>query len=718
MLRIADRVVGSIAILVVCLAIVGCGGSSSSGGPQPTKVTPASAQVPLGGTQQFTASTPSVAWSLSGAGAVGAITAGGLYTAPTSGTTPANFEVTATPQTGAAGTAPVTIPAVGVSVSPQMAAVVATTQSRQFQATVTGTTQTSVTWSVDGTDGGNAAVGTISATGLYTPPANAGTHAVKATSVADSTKSASATIAITDLSGVFTYHNDVARDGANPQEYGLTASSVKMATFGKLFSCAVDGAAYTQPLWIPSLNVGGNVRNVLFVATQHDSLYALDADASPCHQLWHINLLDAAHGGTAGEVPVPTADVGNGFQDIQPEIGVTGTPVIDPATNTLYVVSKSEGPAGTFHQRLHALDEFTGNEKFSGPVNIAASVAGTGDGSVGGVLTFDPQNQHQRSGLALVNGAVYIAWASHEDRDPYHGWLMSYDASTLTQVAVFNANPDGSRAGIWMGGGAPAVDSFGNLYLSTGNGTFDGNSGTPPDNDFGDSVLKIGTSGLSVDDWFTPFNQNFLNGQDLDVASAGMVVLPDQTSGPPHLLVAGGKEGKLYLLDRDNMGKYCGGCNISDTNILQSFLAAPAIFGTPAFWQNNLYLGGTDDNLRSFAFDSASGLFNTAASSSTSANFSFPGPPPSVSSQGATNGIVWAIDSSRYGVPSSQGSGPALLHAYDAANLATELWNSSQAAGNRDVPGNAVKFTVPTVANGKVYIGTRTEIDVYGLLPN
>ncbi len=605
-----------------------------------------------------------------------------------------------------------------VTVTPQAAAVVVTTQSQQFQATVTNNSQTGVTWSVDGTVGGNAAVGTISASGLYTPPASAGTHTVRATSVADSTKSASATIAVTDLSGVFTYHNDLARDGTNIQEYALTASSVKTATFGKLFSCAVDGNAYTQPLWIPSLNVGGNIRNVLFVATQHDSFYALDADASPCQQLWHVNLLDTAHGGTSGEVPVPTADVGSGFQDIQPEIGVTGTPVIDPATNTLYVVSKSEGPVGTFHQRLHALDAFTGNEKFSGPVTMAAAVAGTGDGPVGGVLTFNPQNQHQRSGLVLVNGVVYIAWASHEDRDPYHGWLMGYNASTLAQVAVFNANPDGSRDGIWMGGGAPAVDSFGNLFFSTGNGTFDADSPSFPNNDFGDSILRVGTAaGLTVDDWFTPFNQDILNNWDQDVASAGMVVLPDQVSGPAHLLVAGGKEGKLYLIDRDNMGGYCSACTW-DTNVLQSFLAAPAIFGTPAFWQNNLYLGGTGDNLRSFAFNTSTGFFNTSASSFTSANFSFPGPTPSVSSQGASNGVLWAIDSSRYGVPSSSGSGPALLHAYDAANLATELWNSAQAAGNRDVAGNAVKFTVPTVANGKVYIGTRTEIDVYGLLPN
>ena len=607
---------------------------------------------------------------------------------------------------------------ISVSVSPKRAAVVATTQSAQFSATVTGDPQNRVTWSVDGVDGGSAAVGTISGSGLYAPPASAGTHSIRAASTVDTTKSASATIAVTDLSGVATYHNNLARDGTNPQEYALTTSSVNTATFGKLFSCPVDGAAYTQPLWVPSLNFSGQTRNAIFVATQHDSAYAFDADAKPCSQLWRVNLLDAAHGGTVGEIPVPTADVGNGFQDIQPEIGVTGTPVVDQTSGTLYVVSKSEGPAGTFHQRLHALDLITGSEKYSGPIEIAASVPGTGDGSVGGVLAFNSQNQHQRSALTLVNGIVYIVWASHEDRDPYHGWLIAYDATTLAQLAVFNANPDGSRAGIWMAGGAPAVDTFGNLYLSTGNGTFDGNSPSPPNDDFGDTVLKIATSsGLFVDDWFTPFNQDFLNGFDIDLGSSGVVVLPDQNSGPAHLLVAGGKEGRLYLLDRDAMGHFCAICNINDTNILESFLAAPAIFGTPAFWQNKLYLGGTSDNIGLFTFDPVTGLFDTTASSRSVTSYPFPGPTPSVSAQGASGGVVWAIDSSRYGVPSAYGLGPAILHAYDAGNLSTELWNSSQAANNRDTAGNSVKFTVPSVANGKVYIGTRTEIDVYGLLP-
>src|SRR5712664_2472965 len=295
---------------------------------------------------------------------------------------------------------------VGVNISPVRAAVVAVTQMVQFKATVTGDPTNSVTWSVDGVAGGNTAVGTVSISGFYTPPAGGGAHRVQAASTVDTTKSASATIAVTDLTGVVTYHNNVARDGTNTQEYALTTSTVTTTSFGKIFSCPVDGAAYTQPLWVPGLNIGGVLRNAIFVATQHDSVYAFDADLSPCSQLWHVNLLDTAHGGTSGETPVPTGDVGSGFQDILPEIGVTGTPVIDPTSGTLYLVSKSEGPAGSFHQRLHALDLISGNEKFAGPVTIAASVAGTGDGSVIGILNFDPQNEHQRGALTLVNGTI------------------------------------------------------------------------------------------------------------------------------------------------------------------------------------------------------------------------------------------------------------------------------------------------------------------------
>jgi hypothetical protein len=590
-----------------------------------------------------------------------------------------------------------------------------------------------------------ASAGTFSnqgkTTATYVAPNAAGNVSVTATSLADATKSASATIAITDLTGVTTYHNDLSRDGANTHEFALTTSSVKGGTFGKLFSCPVDGAIYAQPLWVANLTINSVKHNVAIVATQHESVYAFDADAGSCSTLWHVSLVDNSHGGVAAEVSVPAGPgglVGSGFGDIAPEVGVTGTPVIDASTNTLYVVSKSVITAGpTFFQRLHALDLATGSEKLGGPTPISASVNGTAPDAVAGKVSFDPQNQHQRAGLALVNGIVYIAWASHEDHDQYHGWIMGYNASTLGQIpgAVFNTTPNTistfaySRGGIWMAGGAPAADASNNLYLITGNGTYDGIA------NFSDSILKFSTaSGLALTDWFTPSDQSTLDSFDLDLGSGGAVVLVDQTIAPKHLLIGGGKhgsgsDGQIYVLNRDLMGQF----TITDGGIVQKFPLNVSIFATPAFWQNNLYVAGAGGAVTAFSFNPATGQFNPTPSSQSASSYGFPGATPSVSSNGSANGIVWAIDNSKYCTPQSPACGPAVLHAYNATNLATELWNSSQGAGN--TAGNAVKFTVPTVANGKVYIGTRGndcgptcavppvqtipgELDVYGLLPN
>jgi hypothetical protein len=628
----------------------------------------------------------------------------------------------------ACGGSPSTIPPppqVAVSIHPQGASVVAGSQNQQFSANVTGDSKNlGVSWSVDGIGGGNSAVGVISSSGLYTPPSIAGSHKVTATSVADTSKSASAPMGVTDLAGVSTYHYDLARDGVNSHEFALTTADVNRNTFGKLFSCPVDSAVYTETLWVPSLNVNGSLHNVIFVATQHNSLYAFDADASPCLQLWHVNLIDAAHGGTTGETAVVWSDVGSGYKDIYPEIGVTSTPVIDPATNTLYVMSKSESGGPVFYQRLHAVDLTTGNEKFSAPVNISATVAGTGDGASGSSVAFDSRSEHARSALALVNGVVYISWASHEDTFPYHGWIIGYSAANLQQqVGVFNTSPNGGLDGIWMAGGAPAADAGGNLYVATGNGTFDADQSTAPNTDYGDSTLRIGTTtALSVTDYFAPNDQATLSLNDTDLGSGGVTLLPDQTSGPvPHLLISGGKEGVLYLIDRDNMGHFQVASN---NQIVQSFFADNGSFTTTSFWQNNLYIAGAyqgaTDNLRMYSFNPGIGRFNTIPSAISAHSFPFPGATTSVSSSGTSNGIVWAVDSSCYGVPSPSCAGvngPAILFAFDATSVATELWDSSQAASQRDQAGNAVKFTVPTVANGKVYIGTRTEVDVYGLLP-
>jgi len=660
---------------------------------------------------------------------------------------------------GSSGGGIVVIPSATVSVSPKLAAIAAVTQTQQFTATVTGNvSDLSVSWSVDNTAGGNTSVGTISSSGLYTPPATGGAHTITATSVALPTASASASIAVTDLPGVFTYHNDVSRDGADTQEYALTASSVSTQTFGKLFSCPVDGAVYTQPLWVPGLSIAGGPHNVIFVATQHDSVFAFDADASPCLMYWQVNLLDTLHGGTIGETPLVWSDVGYCYGDIYPEVGVTGTPVIDPITNTIYLVSASEIPgtssgncslpSGSYFHRLHALDLATGSEKFNAPKIIAASVPGGGDGSSGGMISFSSQLHHNRSGLALAGGTVYVPFAAHEDATPYHGWLIGYSASDLSlPPSVFNTTPNGGLGGIWAGGGAPAIDATGDAYVTTGNGIFDANSTTVPFNDYGDSILRLhpfsgatsNGANLSLAGWFTPWDQAAISSVDDDLGAGAVVLLPDQTAGPPHLLAQIGKgqpapvnQAIVFLIDRDNMGQFNSGGN--DSQIVQSFPATCCgLWGTPAFWQNGLYFAGASDGLKVFAFDPSTGLFNTTASSQSGNVFNFPTATPSISSQGASNGIVWAIDASLYGYasPNAAGgmncyvspppavcTGPAVLHAYNATNLAMEYWNSTQAASGRDQAGNAVKFVPPTIANGKVYVSTRTEVDVYGLLPN
>jgi hypothetical protein len=567
-----------------------------------------------------------------------------------------------------------------VTVSPIRAALT-TGQAQTFAATVTGNSVTTVTWEVDSIPGGNASVGTVTAAGVYSPPSAAGSHTVAARSVADTTASASASVFITDLAGVFTYHNDLSRDGVNSQEYALNTSTVKAATFGKRFACAIDASAYAQPLWVANVAIGGGTHNVLIAATVHDTVYAFDADASPCQTYWSKSLL------ASGETWVSNMDVG-GSTDLAPDIGIVGTPVIDPTTKTIYVVSKSKNGA-TIHQRLHALSLIDGSEKFNGPQEIAFTFNGN---------SFSPLSQNQRAGLALLNGVVYIAYASHGDIPSYFGWIVGYNAATLAQVSVFNDTPGAGFGGIWMAGGAPAIDSSNNLYVITGNGNFDGVTL------FGDSFLKLSTPGLTVSSFFAPSDQATLDSGDIDFGSGGATILIDQPSGPvQRLAIGGGKEGTLFLLNRDNLG----GNTSNDAGAVQTFSVGNRIFGTPAFWQNTLYIGPITDHVKGYTFNASTGQFSTSPASQSPSTFGFPGSTPSISSQGTSNGIVWATE---------KGTGPSVLHAYDATNLGTELWNSANSSA--DQAGQAVKFTVPTVANGKVYVGTVGEISVYGLLPN
>jgi hypothetical protein len=716
--------------------------------------TSASVQAP-GGTKNFTATVGNdtknqgVSWTLSGGGCTGAAcgklsastSASGTaitYTAPSAVPSPATVTLQAASVTDTAKTASAAITlgsgsggSVSVTITPKRGGLTVS-QNLNFTASVTNDVAgAGVTWSASGGSCSGAACGTfknVTATSAtFVAGTTAGIVNVTATSAADGSKNASAPIGVTDLAGVFTYHNDLARDGVNAKEYALTAANVASATFGKLFSCAVDGAVYAQPLWVANLTIGGVKHNAVIVVTMHDTVYAFDADASPCKQLWAPKSLLGS-----GETWVDMNDVSTG--DIQPDIGILGTPVIDPASNLLYVIAKSKvsgtngTPATNCHQRLHALSLLDGSESVAAnDLTTAIAVAGTGDGSSGGTVTFNTLRENQRPGLVLANEVVYAAWASHGDVGPYHGWVLGFDKSTLRIVSVFNANPDGSDTGIWMSGGAPSVDSSGNMYFLTGNGTFDADSGG---HDYGDSTVKLSTSGgLSVAGYFTPADQQTLSAGDADHGAGGAAILVDQPSGSPHqhLVIGGGKEGNLFLLNRDNLGGYGGSANPPDSNAVQKFSIGNAIFATAAFWNNSLYIAGIGGPLKAFSFDTTKGQFNTAAASqSGSVNFGFPGATPSVSSSGTTNGIVWALNAHAYCTQQAQSCGSAVLYGFDASNLSSPLWNSGNSAGN------AVKFTVPTIANGKVYVGTRGnnqggdasstsvpgELDVYGLLPN
>jgi hypothetical protein len=470
---------------------------------------------------------------------------------------------------------------------------------------------------------------------------------------------------------------------------------------------------------------------VVFVATQHDSLFAYDADASPCVTLWQASLIDATHGGAAGETTVPSGPagtgnlVGTGGGDISPEVGITSTPVIDPGTSpnaaTLYVVTKSVNAAkNVFYHRLHAIDPATGGEKSGSPVLIEATYPGTGDG--GGTTTFSPRFQAQRPGLSLLNGVVSIAWASHEDRTPYHGWIIgyTYNGAALTQASVLNVTPNGGSGGIWMSGGAMAGDANNFLYVLTGNGDFN-----PTNHNFGDSLLRL-TGSLTVSQYFTPSDQAHDQSTDQDFGSGGAAVLADLPAGSPvtHLVLGGGKDGNLYVLNRDTLG------GSGDSNAQQIVPLNHGIFATGAFWNNTFYIAAAAEPLNAFTLDPSTAKLSPSSPAASTQVFNWPGGTPSVSAAGAQSGIVWILDTSKYCTKQSPGCGPAVLHAYDATNVKTDLWNSGQVPS--DAAGYAVKFTVPTIANGKVYVGTRGnniggvfgstsvsgELDVYGFKPD
>jgi hypothetical protein len=582
-------------------------------------------------------------------------------------------------------------------------------QKEQLQAMIGGVSSTSVTWLVDGIAGGNASVGTISTSGLYTAPGAAGAHTVKAISIANSTQSASVPVFVTNNSGVFTYHNDNGRTGQNLNETVLNTANVNTTQFGKLFSYALDGYVYAQPLYIEGVSIPAQgTHNVVYAATEHDSVYALDADGPTPIVLWHSSFIDPASSITT----VPATDITGG--DLIPEIGITGTPVIDLAQNALYVVAATkELVSGVYQyfQRLHALSLTTGAELPGSPVVIAASVPGKGIGQSGGSVAFNPLLENQRPGLLLLNGIIYVVWGSHNDQNPYHGWVIGYSETPLQMETVFNTTPNAAEGGIWQAGAGPAADTSGNIFVATSNGTFDANLGGV---DFGDSFLRLSTTSgaLAEADYFSPYNQGIMSIENLDLGSGGALVLPDQPGPVPHLLVGGGKTATLYLVDRDSMGGYGPG---SDNIVqeLEDVLNVPAanvgIRGLPAYWNGHVYVGASADVVK--AFELSNGLLSTFPFSQSPTKNFYPGATPTVSSNGSTNGLLWVLQTDGY----AKGT-PAILHAYDANNVGDELYDSKKLA-SRDSAGPAVKFAVPTVANGKVYVGAQSQLNVYGLLP-
>ena len=517
-------------------------------------------------------------------------------------------------------------------------------------------------------------------------------------SIATLTVNPSATPSGTD---VITYHFDNLRTGQNVNEMTLTPANVRQATFGKLGEFPVDGLVDAQPLLLSGLAIPGKGnKNVLYAVTEHDSIYAFDADSiSPTGGtiLWQTTALLSAE----------TTSDDRGCAQVTPEIGITSTPVIDRSRNAIYLIAMSKDGNGNYYQRLHALDLTTGKERFGGPATIQATYPGTGENSSNGKLVFDPKQYKERPGLLQIGGTIYTMWSSHCDFRPYTSWIMAYSADTLAQVSVLNLVPNGSDGAIWMAGAAPAADAGGNIYTILGNGDFDTTlnaQGFPSNSDCGNCYVKItSTLPLTLLDYFTPLNTVSESNGDVDFGSGGPLLLPDTVDGTGktrHLAIGSGKDGNIYVLDRDNMGKFNGGAD----NIYQLITGqlSGGVYSKPSYFNGTVYYGAVNDTIK--AFPVTNGLLATSPSSHSAHSFAYPGATPSISASGTANGIVWVVEN----------VSPAVLHAYDATNLSNEFYNSSQAANGRD-RFSSNKFIAPMIANGRVYVGTSRSVAVFGL---
>jgi len=676
---------------------------------------PANQTVTAGQTATFNVTASGTAplsyqWRKNTANIGGATAASYTTPATTSADNGAKFDVVVTNSAGNVTSSQATLTVNSVPVAPTITTqpanqTVTAGQTATFSVTASGTAPLSYQWQKNAADISGATTASYSTP--VTTTADSGTlFRIVVSNSAGSVTSNSAMLTVNPGTSnssvdVLTYHYDNGRTGQNLNETALTLSNVNSTNFGKKGEFTVDGRVDAQPLYLSQVTIGGQKKNVLYVATEHGSVYAFDADSingTTSTLLWKTSTLGS------GE----TTSDNRGCGQVSPEIGITATPVIDRARNAIYVVAMSKNSSGSYFQRLHALNLSTGAELFSGPQTITATYPGTGDNSSGGNVIFDPKQYKERPGLLQINGTIYTTWSSHCDIRPYTSWVMAFSADTLAQTSVLNLVPNGTEGGIWMAGTAPAADPAGNLFFIIGNGDFDTTlnaQGFPANGNCGNCFVKLSTSsGLKLADYFTPHNTVAESNADTDFGSGGGILMLDVTDSggnTRHLAVGAGKDSLIYVVDRDSMGKFNSGTDQIYQEI--SGQLGGGVFSMPAFFNNTVYYGAVGDALKAFPVTSAK-LATTPSSQSTH-HFGYPGTTPSISANGTTNGIIWAIENSG-----------AVLYAFDAANLTTELYDSNQAANNRDhFSGN--KFITPVVANGKVYVGTSTSVAVFGLLP-
>jgi hypothetical protein len=633
------------------------------------------------------------------------------YTTPAtvSGDNGATFRVMVTNSAGSAMSNPATLTVTAAPVGPSITTqpanqTVTVGQTATFSVVAAGTAPLTYQWQKNNANISNAT------SSSYTTPAtvlgdSGAMFRVIVTNSVTGVPSNETTLTVNPVltssgTDVTTYHNDIARTGQNTTETILTQANVNPTTFGLLRNLAVDGRVDAEPLYLSQLSIAGVAHNVAFVMTEHDSAYAFDADTGA--QLWKVSLLKS------GETPSDD----RACSQVSPEIGVTSTPVIDRkagAHGILFAVAMSKS-GSTYFQRLHALDITTGAELLSGPVTVQATYPGTGANSTGGKVVFDPAQYKERAALLLLNGVVYTSWASHCDFSPYTAWIMGYNQTTLAQTSVLDLTPNGNEGSIWQSGGGLAADAQGNIYALIANGTFDTTldaNGFPNKQDYGNAFVKVSTTGgaLRLADYFNMSNTVSESGADADLGSGGAMVLPDGaygTTGTLNLAVGAGKDGNLYVVNRNNMGKFHSNSN----NVYQELQGAVpnGVWGVPAYFNNTVYYCDVNATLKSFSISNGT---LSATPVQTGASFTYPGILPSVSANGTANGIVWGIEN----------TGTAVLHAFKADDLTQELYNSNQAASGRDHFGSGNKFITPMIADGKVFAATTNSVAVFGLLP-